>query len=196
MANTRSEYDDKNLRKNAMSGRRLKIELDRIDNVKDQLTRHYRHEEDMLRKELKEDGEFSRFPTMDSHDLQAPLSLCDRKTLTPRFARRQSGIQLNSSFPPISTTSDARFLQGRRSSMDKRRSSPSPTNPLQECITIPIGAEDRRRSKETLVVPKLLARRGSENNALEHGNNIEGRINEFYRKVSKSVENVSYLPLK
>lgn len=187
MASLRSEYDDKNLKKNAFSGRRLRLELDRLDNQRDQLSKQFRQEKDQLRKQLAEGGEILKLKSLEPNEIQPPLSSTDRKKLSPRFARKLSGSpqQLNTTLPPIVTASDTSTLtQSSPHGIDKRRFSLPPMIAMSESRDL-----ERKRTVESLAVPKLLQRRASANNALQNDNeNISDRINEFYQKLSKSSE--------
>ena len=190
MANIRSEYDDKNLKKNAFSGRRLQLELDRLDNQKGQISKQFRHEKDQLRRQLAEGEEILKSKSLDPSEIQPPLSSNDMKKLSPRFARKLSGSQLtllppivNSTYHPPDNSKAVQSLPKK----DKRRFSLPPTIVLQECIDT-----EQKKSSDSLTVPKLLQRRSSANNALQRDNeNISNRINNFFEKISKSSENLT-----
>ena len=188
MASLRSEYDDKNLKKNAFSGRRLKIELDRLNNQKGQVSKQFRHEEDQLRKQLAEgEGILKSKNLTDPSEIRPPLSTNDMKKLSPRFARKLSGTQL-SVLPPIVTPPlhlPAISKTGQTPPKGKRRLSLPPTIVLQECVQT-----DQKRSCDSLSTPKLLQRRSSANNALQ-AEDITSRMNDFFQKLSKSCENVN-----
>lgn len=188
MASLRSEYDDKNLKKNAFSGRRLKIELDRLNNQKGQVSKQFRHEEDQLRKQLAEgEGILKSKNLADPSEIRPPLSTNDMKKLSPRFARKLSGTQL-SVLPPIVTPPlhlpDISKM-GQTPPKGNRRLSLPPTIVLQECVQT-----DQKKSCDSLSTPKLLQRRSSANNALQ-AEDITSRMNDFFQKLSKSCENVS-----
>ncbi|CAB3977304.1 Hypothetical predicted protein [Paramuricea clavata] len=190
MASLRSEYDDKNLKKNAFSGRRLRLELDRLDIQKDHISKQFRHEKDQLRKQIAEGEEILKFKNLDPSEIRPPLSSTDMKKLSPRFAHKLSGAQL-SMLPPIGAPAhppdNSKVGQPLPRSDKRRFSLPAPTIALHECIDT-----ERKRSSDSLTIPKLLKRRASANNALlKDSEDITGRINEFFQKLSKSSENVT-----
>jgi hypothetical protein len=187
MASLRSEYDDKNLKKNAFSGRRLRFELDRLDNQKDYVSKQFRHEKDQLRKQIAEGEEILKLKNLDSSEVQPPLSSTDMKKLSPRFAQKLSGGQ-GIMLPAIVTPPHPPDKTGQPScGKAKRRFSLPPPIVLHEC-----RETNRKRSSDSLQAPKLLQRRASANNALQQDNeNITERINDFFQKLSKSSENVA-----
>ena len=194
MANVRSEYDDKNLKKNAFSGRRLRLELDRLDNQKDQISKQFRHEKDQLRKQLAEGEEILKLKLLDPTEISLPLSSTDRKKLSPGFARKFSGSQ-NNVLPQIVAPPDnskAGLLSPRT---NRRRLSLPPSIVQQESTCYEFGNEKKisqPQTQDNLTVPKLLQRRASASNALQKDcEDITGRINDFFQKLSKSSENLS-----
>ena len=190
MAGLRSEYDDKNLKKNAFSGRRLRLELDRLDNQKGQISKQFRHEKDQLRKQLAEGEEILKSKNLaDPSEIRPPLSTNDMKKLSPRFARKLSGTQLNVLPPIVAPAHPPDSLNsGQTSPRGKRRFSLPPTIVLQECVET-----DRKKSCDSLTAPKLLQRRSSANNALQKDSaeDIASRMSDFFQKLSKSCENVN-----
>ena len=188
MASLRSEYDDKNLKKNAFSGRRLRLELDRLDNQKDYVSKQFRQEKDQLRKQLAEGEEILKLKNLDSSEIQPPLSSTDMKKLSPRFAHKLIGGQ-QGILPPIVIRPDNPKMGQPSCGKAKRRFSlpVPPTIVLHECIE-----KDRKRSGDSLTAPKLLQRRASANNALQKDDDdITDRINDFFQKLSKSSENIA-----
>jgi hypothetical protein len=189
MASLRSEYDDKNLKKNAFSGRRLRLELDRLDTQKGHVSKQFRHEKDQLRKQIAEGEEILKLKNLDPSEIRPPLSSTDMKKLSPRFAHKLIGTQLGV-LPPIVAPPHPpdNSMVGQPSSGNiKRRFSLPPTIVLQECIDT-----DRKRQTDSLTAPKLLQRRASASNALQKDNeDITSRINDFYQKLSKSSENIN-----
>ncbi|XP_028412376.1 uncharacterized protein LOC114535192 [Dendronephthya gigantea] len=193
MASVRSEYDDKNLKKNAFSGRLLRLELDRLDNQKDQISKQFRHEKDQLRKQLAEGEGILKLKHSDPAEITLPLSSTDRKKLSPGFARKLSVSQINvlpqivAPQPPPEISKVA-LLSPRP---NRRRLSLPPTIAPQESTHYECGNE-RKRSQDNLTVPKLLQRRASASNALQKDSeDITGRINDFFQRLSKSSENVN-----
>lgn len=200
MSHVRSEYEDKGLKKNAFAGRRLKMELERLDSQREQAAKQFKQEKGQLRRQLAEGEQIIKLKSLDPENIR-PLSSVDLKKLSPAFARKFNAPSCSSqaarrtSLPQISG-SGADIKSNSKTSLQVesqqrrgviRRSSLPPIIAVHECIEYGCeDAEDQKRSDKTDA--KLLLRRRSTNTLKTTEDGFSDRISEFLEKLKVETE--------